>query len=113
MIGPITLKTTKPVPHRPSMYSLTYRFSVHPPSQSLLMYGTTTCKERRWRDPCAVAILGMVHIHTSMSDYLPFTRFFFLPLPKLQCYLKAASLNDRPSLNTTARKRDIEYPGRF
>jgi hypothetical protein len=46
----------------------TYRFTVHPSSQSLLMYGTTTCKEWRWRDPCGVAILDMVHIHTSTSD---------------------------------------------
>jgi hypothetical protein len=91
----------------------TYRFSVHPSPQSLLMYGTTTRKEWRWRDPYRVAILGMVHIHTSTSGYLPFTRFFVLPLPKLKCYLKAVCFNNRPSLNTTSRKRDIEYPGRF
>ena len=57
--------------------------------------------------------LRYVDIYTSTSEYLPFTRFFFLPLPglpQLQCYLKAVSFDDRPSRNTTARKRDIEYP---
>ena len=94
--------------------SLTFHLSsVHPSSQSLLMYGITTCNQRRWRNPCGVAVLGMTHIYTSTSDYLPSTRFFFIPLPKVQCYLKAASFNDRPSLNTTAGKRDIEYSSRF
>ena len=136
--GPFSVSTTKPVPQRPaptakihvdraSLYTRfmvsssltfpctahTYPFSVHSSSQSLLMYGTTICNERRWRDPCGVAVLGMTHIYTSTSDYLPSTRFFFIPLPKVQCYLKAASFNDRPSLNTTAGKGDIEYSSRF
>jgi len=56
-------------------------------------------------------ITRYVHIHTSTSDYLLFTRFF--PPLKLQCYWRATSFNDTPSLNATVRKRDIEHPGPF
>jgi len=55
-------------------------------------------------------------VHTSTGDNLPSTGFFFLPPPnrRFRCCSKTASFDDAPSLiNTTAKKRDVEYPGRF
>ena len=60
--------------------------------------------------PCSMPMLGM-YTHASTSDYLLFTRFFFTT--SFQGYWNAASINDRPSLNTTAGERDIEYLAGF
>ena len=87
----------------------TYRYSVRPFSALTLvhndLYGTAV-ERFIWRGN-----IRYVYIHTPMSDYLPFTRFF--PLPKLQCYWKATSFNDRPFLNTTTTKRIPNTPAGF
>lgn len=57
-----------------------------------------------------MAMLG-IYTHASTSDYLLFTSFFFPT--SFQGFRNAGSVNDRPSLNTTVGKRDIEYLAGF
>jgi len=72
--------------------------------------------EWRCADTFGVTILGVyVSIHRRPTIYrdLPSTGLFFLSSSQRTDGYGASRAFDAPSLSTTARKRDVEYPGQF